>query len=60
MASKPGRTLPSAVKSVGDVVNTVPGIEPRAAFGIPVAVALLAFLSSRRVRSFFGATIAGP
>jgi uncharacterized membrane protein (DUF2068 family) len=49
-----------AVNLVGDVVNSVLGTEPRAVFGIPVALALLVFLSSRRVRSFFGATITGP
>jgi hypothetical protein len=42
------------VNLVGDVVNVVLGTERRAAFGVPVGVALLLFLTSRRVRSFFG------
>ena len=47
-----------AVNLVGDVINAVLGTEPRAVFGIPVALALLGFLSSRRVRSFFDRSVA--
>ena len=43
-----------AVNLAGDAVNAIVGTEPRAVFGIPVALAILIFLSSRRVRSFFG------
>jgi hypothetical protein len=41
------------INLLGDVVNTVLGIEPRAAFGIPIAAALLLYLVSRRVRAHF-------
>lgn len=37
----------------GDLVNTVAGIEPRAAIGIPITAALLLYLSSRRARGWF-------
>ena len=38
---------------LGDVVNTALGVEPWAAIGIPVVLALLIFLFSQRVRRFF-------
>jgi len=41
------------VNLLGDVANTVLGTERRAVFGIPVVLAILAFLWSGRVRSFF-------
>ncbi len=41
------------VNLIGDAANAVLGTEPRAAFGIPVAVAMLAYLLSGRVRSQF-------
>ena len=37
----------------GDLVNAVAGIEPRAAIGIPITAALLAYLATRRVRGWF-------
>jgi hypothetical protein len=42
------------VNMTGDVVNAALGIEPRAAFGVPVVAGILWYLSSRRVRHFFG------
>ena len=45
------------VNLVGDILNVLLGTEPRAAIGIPIGGALLAYLSTRRVRRFFaGAT----
>jgi len=50
-----------AINLLGDIANVVTGIEPRAAVGIPIVLAILAFLMSRRVRRFFvrSAAIAG-
>lgn len=45
-----------AINLLGDIVNVVLGTEPRAAVGIPVVVAILAFLMSRRVRRFFASS----
>ena len=42
-----------AINLVGDVANVITGTEPRAAVGIPVVIAIFAFLLSRRVRRFF-------
>jgi hypothetical protein len=39
---------------LGDVANVLLGTEPRAAVGIPVVAAILAFLMGGRVRRFFG------
>ena len=41
------------VNLAGDLVNVALGIEPRAIAGVPVAVLILVFLVSARVRSFF-------
>ncbi len=49
-----------AVNLAGDAANAILGIERRAIFGIPVAISLLAFLGSRRVRSFFDRPAAAP
>ena len=38
---------------LGDVTNFLSGTEPRAVVGVPVVVAILVFLLSRRVRRFF-------
>lgn len=38
---------------LGDIANVVSGTEPRAAIGIPIALAIIFFLMSTRVRSFF-------
>lgn len=42
-----------SVNMLGDLVNSVLGIEPRAVIGVPVVLVLLLFLFSRRVRIFF-------
>jgi hypothetical protein len=42
-----------AVNLLGDITNVVTGTEPRAAVGIPIVVAILAFLMSGRVKQFF-------
>lgn len=41
------------INLVGDIANALLGTEPRAAVGIPIVLALLVFLLSRRVRRFF-------
>jgi len=41
------------VNIVGDAVNVLLGTEPRAAIGIPIGAALVAYLRSKRVREFF-------
>ncbi|HZS47058.1 MAG TPA: hypothetical protein VFC63_18430 [Blastocatellia bacterium] len=41
------------INLIGDTVNAVLGTEPKAAIGIPIAAAILAFLFSKRVRSYF-------
>jgi hypothetical protein len=43
------------VNLLGDTLNTILGIEPRAAFGIPIALGLVAYLRTKKVRRFFGA-----
>lgn len=42
-----------AINLVADVANTVMGSEPRAIVGIPIALAILLYLLSRRVRDSF-------
>jgi len=42
------------INLLGDIVNVALGTEPRAVVGVPIVLALLAFLMSRRVRRFFG------
>jgi uncharacterized membrane protein (DUF2068 family) len=42
-----------AINLLGDILNVFLGTEPRAVIGIPIALAILAFLMSRRVRRFF-------
>ncbi len=42
-----------AINLLGDIVNVVLGTEPRAVVGIPIVLAIFAFLRSRRVRRFF-------
>jgi len=41
------------VNLLGDITNVVLGTEPKAAVGIPIVVAILVFLLSRRVKQFF-------
>lgn len=42
-----------AINLVGDVANTVMGTEPRAIVGVPIALAILIYLMSKRVRGYF-------
>ena len=42
-----------AIQLAGDAANVALGVDRRAAFGIPVALALLLYLSSRRVGAYF-------
>lgn len=42
-----------AVNLVGDALNVLLGVEPRASVGIPIVGVLIAYLFTRRVRSFF-------
>jgi multisubunit Na+/H+ antiporter MnhF subunit len=41
------------VNLLGDIANVLLGTEPRAVIGIPIVLAILAFLMTRRVRHFF-------
>ncbi len=41
------------VNLLGDVTNVVTGTEPRAVVGIPIVLAIIAYLRSRQVRRFF-------
>lgn len=41
------------VNLASDLVNAALGIEPRAVVGVPIVAAILAYLSSRKVRAFF-------
>ena len=42
-----------AVNLVGDIANVVLGTEGRAVVGIPIVLAILALLMTKRVKSFF-------
>jgi hypothetical protein len=42
-----------AINLLGDIMNVVLGTERRAAVGIPIVIAVLAFLLSKRMRRFF-------
>jgi len=42
-----------AANAIGDAANAILGVEPRAALGLPVAAALIAYLASRRAGRFF-------
>lgn len=42
-----------AINMLGDIANVVMGTEPRAAVGIPITLAIIVFLMSKRVRRFF-------
>jgi uncharacterized membrane protein (DUF2068 family) len=41
---------------IADIANTLLGTEPRAIVGVPIALALLIYLLSKRVREFFTGT----
>ena len=47
------------VHLIGDVVNTVLGIEPRAVVGVPVVALILWYLSRPGVRAYFGVAARG-
>lgn len=49
------------VNLLGDIANVLLGTEPRAAVGIPIALAILAYMMSTRARRFFvrSAAVAG-
>jgi hypothetical protein len=42
-----------AINLIGDVANTLMGTEPRAIVGVPIALAILIYLLSKKVRSSF-------
>ena len=42
-----------AVNLLSNLINTVTGIEPRAIVGVPIALIILLYLMSRRVRNYF-------
>lgn len=42
-----------AINLMAAIANVITGAEPRAKVGIPIVAALLAFLTSKHVRSFF-------
>ena len=42
-----------SIHLVGDILNVVLGIEPRAIIGIPIVAAILVYLSRPRIRSTF-------
>ncbi|HSS18929.1 MAG TPA: DUF2127 domain-containing protein [Pyrinomonadaceae bacterium] len=41
------------VNLAGDVVNVISGIEPRAVVGVPIVLAVLAYLLRQRTREYF-------
>jgi len=41
------------INMLGDAASALSGTEPRAAIGVPIGAALVAYLGTRRVRSFF-------
>lgn len=45
-----------AINLLGDIANVLLGTEPRAAVGVPIAIAILMFLMSKRVKDFFRKT----
>jgi hypothetical protein len=49
------------INLLGDIANVLLGIEPRAAIGIPIVLAILAYIVSKRARGFFArsAAVAG-
>jgi hypothetical protein len=41
------------INLIGDAINAISGIEPRAAIGLPIVGAILVYLATAKVRSFF-------
>ena len=48
-----------AINLAGDIIITVLGTEQRAIVGVPIALAMLIYLVSKRVRVFFRKSAAG-
>ncbi len=42
-----------AINLLGDIANVLLGTEPRAVVGVPIVLAILAFLMSERVKRFY-------
>jgi hypothetical protein len=42
------------INLLGDIVNVVLGVEPRAIVGVPIVIVLLIYLGRGKTRSFFG------
>jgi uncharacterized membrane protein len=42
-----------AINLIGDIANTLMGTEPRAILGVPIALAILIYLLSKKVRDSF-------
>ncbi len=42
-----------AINLAGEVANTIMGTEPRAIVGVPIALAILIYLLSKKVRGSF-------
>lgn len=47
-----------AINLAGDIINTLLGTEPRAIVGVPIALTILIYLASKRVRLFFRKALA--
>lgn len=47
------------INLLSDLVNAILGTEPRAIVGVPIALALLFYLMTRRVRNYFARRTAG-
>jgi len=41
------------INLIGDLTNAILGIEKRAAIGVPIVLAILIYLRSKRVKNFF-------
>lgn len=41
------------INLLSDIMNTILGTEPKAIIGVPIALAILLYLMSRRVRNYF-------
>jgi multisubunit Na+/H+ antiporter MnhF subunit len=41
------------INLIGDLTNAILGIEKRAAIGVPIALAILVYLRTKRVKEFF-------
>jgi hypothetical protein len=41
------------INMLGDIINVILGTEPGAVIGVPIVIAILTYMMSRRVRRFF-------